>query len=160
MQTSREKCLLWYSAENISTHISSADAFSSNPIGKHSRLFIARSWQQHYLDYSACYCDCSHTTLNRGITPGKEMALAGTMSRQPCLDKEQIELDVQITPLSTTRLSSCYLSTHDTPTPPQSSDIHPDVRQEHTEGAVFIQQETVYHPVIIIYNHISYQPAM
>ena len=29
--------------------------------------------------------------------PGKEMALAGTMSRQPCRDKEQIELDVQIT---------------------------------------------------------------
>ena len=29
--------------------------------------------------------------------PGKEMALAATMSRQPCRDKEQIELDVQIT---------------------------------------------------------------
>ena len=29
--------------------------------------------------------------------PGKEMALADTMSRQPCRDKEQIELDVQIT---------------------------------------------------------------
>ena len=28
--------------------------------------------------------------------PGKEMALADTMSRQPCRDKEQIELDVQI----------------------------------------------------------------
>ena len=29
--------------------------------------------------------------------PGKEVVLADTMSRQPCQDKEQIELDVQIT---------------------------------------------------------------
>ena len=29
--------------------------------------------------------------------PGKEIALADTISRQPCTDKEQIELDVRIT---------------------------------------------------------------
>ena len=62
--------------------------------------------------------------------------------------------------LSTTRLGSCYLLTLDTTMPPLISDSHPAARQELTGGALFIQHEAVYRPVIIIYNHISYQPAI
>ena len=45
--------------------------------------------------------------------PGKELALADTMSRQPCADGEKIELDVQITfvQFSTHKLQTLRLET-------------------------------------------------
>ncbi len=68
------------------------------------------------------------------------------------LDYAQI-IDINIYPLSSTRLTSPYQLTHDTGTSPQISDSQSAVRQEHSGWAVFIQQEAVYHQLITTYNH-------
>ena len=69
-------------------------------------------------------------------------------------------IDINIYPLSSTRLTSPYQLTHDTGTSPQSSDSQSAVRQEHSGWAVFIQQEAVYHQLITTYNHMySYHAA-
>ena len=62
-------------------------------------------------------------------------------------------IDINIYPLSRTRLTSPYQLTHDTGMSPHSSDSQSAVWQEHSGWAVFIQQEAVYHPLITIYNH-------
>ena len=62
-------------------------------------------------------------------------------------------IDINIYPLSRTRLTSPYQLTHDTGTSPQSSDSQSAVRQEHSGWAEFILQEAVYHPLITTHNH-------
>ena len=53
-----------------------------------------------------------------------------------------VTIDINITPVSKTRLLSSYQLTHDKVMPAWTSDIHAAARQEPTGGSVFILYST------------------
>ena len=83
----------------------------------------------------------------------QQLHVAGLPQATPSFPFYPTTVDINIYPLSSTRLTSPYQLTYDTGTSPQSSDSQSAVRQEHSGWAVFIQQEAVYHQLITTYNH-------
>ena len=112
MRTLKEKCSQSCLAANVSTHVYGT-RFTVESDHKPLEMIHIKNLAAAPQRLQRMLLRIQPYNIQLQYRPGKELALADPMSRQPCVDGKKIELDVQITfvQFSTHKLQALRLET-------------------------------------------------